>query len=72
MKDNIVSIEELVGLLPIDAQQEVRDFAEFLLAKRVPQAHGALDLSWKGALRDLRSQYTSVDLQHKAAEWWGD
>jgi len=72
MKDHYVAIEDLVKSLPVDAQQEVLDFAEFLLRKRASQPYRALDFSWKGALRDLRSQYNSVDLQHKAAEWWGD
>ena len=27
---------------------------------------------WGGALADLGQQYTSVELQHKAREWWGD
>jgi len=25
--------------------------------------------SWEGGLADLSEQYTSVELQHKAAEW---
>jgi len=31
-----------------------------------------LKLDWGGALADLASQYTSVELQHKANEWRGD
>ena len=27
---------------------------------------------WGGVLADLAGQYTSVELQHKALEWWGD
>lgn len=27
---------------------------------------------WGGMLADLGQQYTSVELQHKAQEWWGD
>jgi hypothetical protein len=29
-------------------------------------------LDWGGALAGLASQYTSVELQHKANEWRGD
>jgi len=29
-----------------------------------------LKLDWRGALRDWQDHYTSVDLQHKALEWW--
>jgi len=30
-----------------------------------------LKADWGGALADLGQQYTSVELQHKAREWWG-
>ncbi|MCL5982202.1 MAG: DUF2281 domain-containing protein [Firmicutes bacterium] len=66
------TISELVEKLPPDLQQEVRDFAEFLLDKRVTKQTGELRLHWRGALRDLREKHTSVELQHKLMEWWGD
>lgn len=66
------TLKELVEQLPPDLQQEVRDFVEFLLEKRVTKQRGELKLDWRGALRDLRDKYTSVELQHKALEWWGD
>lgn len=31
-----------------------------------------LKAEWGGALADLGRQYSSVELQHKAMEWWGD
>jgi hypothetical protein len=65
-------LEELVKELPLDLQDDVRDFVEFLLEKRVRKPKGKLTLEWKGALRDLRDQYTSVELQHKALQWWRD
>ena len=49
---------------------------EFLLEKKAfkfkKEKKGELKLDWRGALRDLRAKYTSVELQHKALEWWGD
>jgi len=66
------TLKELVEQLPPDLQQEVRDFVEFLLERRVTKPKGELKLDWRGALRDLRDQYTSVELQHKVLEWWGD
>lgn len=30
-----------------------------------------LRCDWGGALADLGKRYTSVELQHKAMEWWG-
>jgi hypothetical protein len=26
-------------------------------------------LDWRGLLRDMRDEYTSVELQHKLSEW---
>ena len=66
------TIEELVSQLPPDLQQEVKDFAEFLLNKRLGRKQGKLRMSWAGALREFRDQFTSLDLQKKALEWWGD
>jgi hypothetical protein len=65
-------LEEMVKNLPLEIQEEVRDFVEFLLEKRVRKPKAKLRLDWIGALRDLRDEYTSVDLQHNALQWWGD
>jgi len=64
------TFKELVEQLPPELQQEVKDFVEFLLEKRVPKPRAELKLDWRGALRDLRDKYTSVELQHKVLEWW--
>jgi len=66
------SLEEKINTLPPELQKEVEDFVEFLIEKRLQQPKGQLKLDWRGALRDLRDQYTSVELQHKALQWWGD
>jgi len=65
-------LEELIKELPPDIQQEALDFLEFLLQKRARRPLAAPKLAWRGALRHLRERYTSVELQHKAQEWWGD
>jgi len=72
MKERLKPLEELVKELPPDLQEEVRDFVEFLVEKRTRRPKARPELDWRGALRHLRDQYTSVDLQHKALEWWGD
>lgn len=66
------TLKELVEQLPPELQEEARDFVEFLLEKRVTKQESELKLDWRGALRDLRDKYTSVELQHKILEWWGD
>jgi len=64
------SLEELVRDLPPEMLAEVRDFVESLLKKRAQAQDQELQLDWRGALRDQREQYTAVELEHKASEWW--
>ncbi|GAB4503713.1 MAG: DUF2281 domain-containing protein [Anaerolineales bacterium] len=66
------TLKEIVEQLPPDLQQEVEDFVEFLLKKRARFKQKRLRLTWAGALREFREQYTSLDLQKKALEWWGE
>ncbi|MBS3984576.1 MAG: DUF2281 domain-containing protein [Selenomonadales bacterium] len=66
------SIQELVEKLPPDLQQEVRDFVEFLWERKVYRRQRKLRLTWAGALREHRTQFTSLELQKKALEWWGN
>ncbi|MDP2898238.1 MAG: DUF2281 domain-containing protein [bacterium] len=66
------NIADLIEQLPPELQQEVNDFVEFLMERRMPKAKGKPKLDWRGALRDLRDQFTAVELQHKILEWWGD
>jgi hypothetical protein len=72
MQEQRQTLEEMVKELPLELREEVRDFVELLLEKRARKPKAKLSLSWRGALRDLREQYTSVELQHKALQWWGD
>lgn len=65
-------LEELVREVPPDLRAEIRDFIEFLLAKRSPRASRTLRQDWAGALRDHRQEYTSLELQHQALRWRGD
>ena len=72
MDTPVKSLEELVQELPPDMVAEVRDFIEFLLAKRSRRVRATLRQDWAGALRDYRQQYTSLELQHQALAWRGD
>ena len=63
------TLEEMIEELPPELRKEVEDFVEFLLEKRKPKPKGKPKFDWEGALEDLRDQYTSVELQHKIAEW---
>ncbi|MDT7907918.1 MAG: DUF2281 domain-containing protein [Candidatus Calescibacterium sp.] len=66
-------LKELIEKLPPDLQKEVKDFVEFLVEKNIKRRKkGRLELSWRGALRELRNKFSSVELQHKSLDWWGD
>ena len=65
-------LEELISELPVELQQEVRDFVEFLLEKQARKHSRKLRQDWAGALREYADQYTSSELQKKALEWRGD
>ena len=79
-------IEDLVRELPPRARREVRKFVRSLMDeegrtgarmkvaahKHTPKPKRPLKLDWRGALRDLRDKYTSVELQHRILDWWTD
>lgn len=67
------TIEELIRELPPDLQQEVYDFACFLLEKKkIRSKQEKLSMTWAGGLKEFRDQFTSLELQKKALEWRGD
>ena len=68
--DQVMStLQQLVEQLPPDLRQEVADFAAFLLEKQRKKPRGKPRFDWAGALKELRDQYTSVDLQHQITRW---
>lgn len=62
------SLNEIIKKLPPEYEQEVQDFIKFLMEKRAKKRRGKPKFDWAGALKDLRNQYTSVELQHKIVE----
>jgi hypothetical protein len=69
MGDHSESIENMVKKLPPEYQEEVRNFVEYLMEKRLKRSRGTPKFDWGGALKKLRDQYTSLELQHKVSEW---
>ena len=65
------TLREMLPQLPPEIELEVLDFAEFLMEKRQPRPTGGLTLQWRGTLRHLRDQYSSVELQHRILQSWG-
>jgi hypothetical protein len=64
------TIEEKIRELPFTYQQEVEDFVDFLAEKKAKVLKKTPTFGWAGALKELKDQYTSVELQHKVAGWW--
>ena len=65
-----VRIVDVIQQLPLQLQQEVRSYAEYLLATRPHAHHGKMTLKWAGGLRELRGQFTALSLQKQALDWW--
>lgn len=63
------TLESLVVKLPQELHREARTYIEFLLEKHRKRTKRRPRLDWASALRDLREQYTSVELQHRIVDW---
>ena len=51
-------------------KKEVLDFIEFLLQKhKRGKNRRKFKFDWEGGLSELKQEYNSVELQHKALEW---
>jgi len=59
----------MVKELPEEYQKEVEGFVRFLSEKKAKKKHSKPSFKCAGALKDIKDQYTSVGLQHKASEW---
>jgi hypothetical protein len=62
------SLQDMIRALPPELQEEVRDFVKFLSAQQAKKRRVKMRFEWQGALKDLRSQYTSVELQHRISD----
>ncbi|MEW5830969.1 MAG: DUF2281 domain-containing protein [Chloroflexota bacterium] len=62
------SLQEMIRALPPELQEEVRDFIAFLSSRQAKKRKVKMQFGWQGALKDLRTQYTSVELQHRISE----
>ena len=65
----MLTLEESIKVLPPNLKKEVSDFVQFLLGKQT-KIKTQLSLDWAGKLQKYKNQFTSVELQKKALEWW--
>lgn len=69
MSTSLQIVQEKLQQLSAQQQAEVIDFIEFLLSKKPPKPKTKMKLDWAGCLKDLRDQYTSVELQKEVNRW---
>ncbi len=64
-------IEMKVRRLPENLKKEVLDYIEFLLQRQQSREirKKKFKFDWEGGLSEIRDEFTSVELQHKALEW---
>ncbi|MDI6886039.1 MAG: DUF2281 domain-containing protein [archaeon] len=67
-----MGIEEKIKQLPPELHREVEDYVDFLLQKAKKKTGKKLKLDWAGGLKEYKDKYTSLELQRKILEWWGD
>ena len=66
---NTTSLLYKIKDMPPGIQQEIEDFADFILKKRGPKKEHILRQDWAGALGDLKERFSSLELQKQALEW---
>ncbi|MCZ8227119.1 MAG: hypothetical protein RLZZ143_1897 [Cyanobacteriota bacterium] len=66
MSTSAKSLEELVRQLSPQLKVEVQTFVESLLSKSNQPIRPKLRQDWAGM---LKTDYTSIELQHLAVEW---
>jgi len=69
VKGENMSLQEMIEILPPDLQKQVYDFVERLLQERSRKPRHSPQFAWAGALKELRTEYTSVQLQHQISDW---
>ena len=66
MKSNII---EQFNQLPADLQEKGIKYIDSLLTQKELQRKKSPKLGWAGGLRELRDEYTAVELQEKVSDW---
>ena len=74
------SFDERIREFPPEFQQEVESLLQLLKARMMREATPPAvtyldcdtDSKWRGALKEMAEEYSSVDLQHKALDWWNE
>ena len=62
------SLQNMIRALPPELRAEVRDFAAFLLSRQPKKRKSKMNFEWQGVLKDLRTRYSSTELQHRISD----
>ena len=62
-------IIEKIRDLPLELQEEVIHFIDFLRTKKSSKQKKKPNLEWIGGLKTYREEYTALELQKKASNW---
>lgn len=64
-------IEVKMRMLPEGLMKELLDYVEFLLSKYESRKVESkkFNFGWEGGLSEIKEEFSSVELQHKALEW---
>jgi hypothetical protein len=69
MSTALQTIQEKAQQLSPQQQAEVVEFINSILNREAPKPRTKMKLDWAGCLKDLRDQYTSVELQKEVNRW---
>ncbi len=63
------TLEEMIKNLPPDLRLEVERYVAFVVSTRANRGKQRPTFKWAGALKDMKSEFTSVALQHQISKW---
>jgi hypothetical protein len=67
---NTQNINEKFQSLPHYLKREVLDYIEFLTKRyKVHHKEKRFSFKWEGGLKELKEQFSAVNLQHKAKDY---
>ena len=70
--NNMESLEKMIKSLPPELRDEARDYIEFLIEKHHRGKKKKLSLNWAVDLKKYKEEFTSLELEEKSKDWWGE
>ncbi|MBN1999227.1 DUF2281 domain-containing protein [candidate division KSB1 bacterium] len=66
---SVHDVEKKIKDLPEFLIPIVDEYVDFLIFKYKSKSRPGFRFDWAGGLDDLKTKYTSVELQHKSTDW---